>query len=112
MEAELSYYCGMLFTATSANNTRNPNSVTSYPSSDYRPAAGGNRFPAAGEGEMGGYNTVSDYAAHYKPVIASLATPLLADKYQRAGSYDSSSTGTYSPAVESPLQSFLTPSEL
>jgi hypothetical protein len=82
---------------------------------DYRPAAGGNRFAAAAaaaEGEMGGYSAVSYYTTHYKPAIASLATPVLADEYQRAGSYDSSSTGTYSPAVESPLQSFSTPSEL
>jgi hypothetical protein len=112
MEAELSY---MLCAATSTNNTRNPNSfVTSYPSCDYRPAAGGNRFAtaaaaaAAGEGEIRGYNAVSDYAAHYNLVIASLATPVLADGYQRAGSYDSSSTGTFSLAVESSLQSFST----
>jgi hypothetical protein len=113
MEADLSYYRGMLFAATSANSTRNPNSfVTSYPSSGYRPAAGVNRFAAAaGEGEMRGYNAVSYCAPHYKPVIASLETPVLADEYQRAGSYDSSSTGTYSSAVESPLQSFSTPSE-
>jgi hypothetical protein len=111
MEAELNYCRGMLCAATSTSNTRNPNFfVTSYPSSDYRPAADGNRF-AAGEGEMGGYNTMSFNAAHDKSVIPSLATPLLADEYQRAGSYDSSSTGTYSPAIESPLESFSTPSE-
>jgi hypothetical protein len=108
VEAELSYYRGMLFTVTSANNIRNPNSfLTSYPRSDYRPAAGGNRF-AAGEGEMGGYDTVSCYGTHYKSAIASLATPVLADEYHRAGSYESSSTNTYSPAMESPLESFST----
>jgi hypothetical protein len=107
MEADLSYYRGMLFAATSANNTQNPNSfVTSYPGSDYRPAAGGYMFAAApaGGGEMEDYNAVSSYAAHYKPAIASLAAPVLAVEYQRAGSYDSSSTGTYSPTVESLLQ--------
>jgi hypothetical protein len=112
--AELGYYRGLLFAATSA---RNPNSfVTSYPDSDYRPAAGGgNRVAAPGDGggevQMGGYNSVSSYATHYKPVIASLVAPVLADEYQQAGSYDSSSTSSYSPAVESSLRSFSTPSE-
>jgi hypothetical protein len=113
MEAELSYSRGMLFAAISAHNTRGPNSsVTSYPSSDYRPDACGDRFAAAGNGQVGVYNAISHYAAPYKPVIASLETAVLADEYQRAGSYESSSTDTYLPAVESPPQSFSTPSEL
>jgi hypothetical protein len=114
MEAELRYYRGIVCGATSANNTGNPSSfITSYPSSDYRPAAGDDWLAAAAArgGEVGGYNAVSYYAAHYKPVIASLATTVLADEYERARSYDNSSTGTYSPAVESPLQSFSTASE-
>jgi hypothetical protein len=111
MEAELNYYRAMLCAATSTNNTRNPNFfVISYPSSDHRPAADGNSL-AAGKGEMGGYNTMSFYAAHDKCAIPFLATPLLADRYQRAGSYHSSSTDTYLPAIESPLESFSTRSE-
>jgi hypothetical protein len=110
MEGELGYYRDLLSAATSA---RNPNSfITSYTGSDYRRAAAGGDRPAAPgeEGQMGGYNTVSSYTSHYKPAIVTLAAPALADDYQQAGSYDSSSTGTYFQAAESSLRSFSTPS--
>jgi hypothetical protein len=99
MEAELSYYRGLLFTVTPANSTWNSNSfITSYPVCDYRPAASSaNRFVTAVNGRQ-----VQAYGG---------MSPALVYKYQRAGSNDSSSTGTYPPVVELSLQSFSMPSE-
>jgi hypothetical protein len=96
METELCYYRGLLF--ASANNPRN-NLVTSYPSNEYR-HSGGNQFGTGGE--IPAYSAVPSYS--YNPAMASLAVPMTTG-YQRAGSYDSCSTGGYSPAGTSPQTS-------
>lgn len=93
MEGELLYYRGLLYGATNQRN----GFVTSYPN-DYRP--NGSQFGTAAD--MSGYGTVPAYS--YPPTIPSLVAPAVANEYQRAGSYDSSSTGSYSPAQDSQLE--------
>ena len=87
MEGELLYYRGLLYGTTSQRN----DFVTSYPN-EYRPS--GNQFATAAD--MPAYS--------YPPSIPSLVAPAIANEYQRAGSHDSSSTGSYSPVQDSPVE--------
>jgi hypothetical protein len=89
MEGELLYYRGLHLGAAYQRN-----SVTSYSSGEYRPGETG--------GDIVAYSTVPAYS--YVPSMPSLVTPALAIEYQRAGSYDSSSTGSFSPAGDTPLE--------
>lgn len=108
MEAELSYYRGLLFAssvnaAATISNKTTSTYVTSYPTGgEYRSISGGSAT-AGGEYHMGGYDSLQ-YA--YTP---AKAMAVISNEFQRAGSYDSSSTGTggtYSPALDKPLDSF------
>jgi hypothetical protein len=92
MEGELLYYQVQLHGATNQRNTF----ITSYPSGEYRLC--GNQFGTGGD--IAAYSTVPTDS--YKPSIPSLVAPALANEYQSAGSYDSSSTGFYS-AGDAPL---------
>jgi hypothetical protein len=94
MEGELLYYRGLLYGA--ANNQRN-GFITSYPNSEQRSSA--SQLPHGGD--IPPYGTVPAYS--YAPSIPSLMAPALAADYQRAESYDSSSSSSYSP-TDSPLE--------
>jgi hypothetical protein len=94
MEGELLYYRGLL---SGAANQRN-SFITSYPGGEYRSSSS----QYATSGDVAAYGTVPSYS--YAPAIPSLVAPTLASEYQRAGSYDSSSTGSDSPAGEAPLE--------
>lgn len=95
MEGELLYYRGLLYGAA---NQRSNGFVTSYPGADR------SQFAAQAQGgDVASYGTVPAYS--YAPSIPSLMAPALAaSDYQRADSYDSSSSGSYSPAGEPPLE--------
>lgn len=100
MEGELLYYRGLLSGATS---TQRNGFVTSYPSSESAALGPYTR------GEMQAYTAtaggaVYSYAGAPPASIPSLMAPALAGDYQRADSYDSSSSSSYSPAGESPLE--------
>jgi hypothetical protein len=77
MEGELLYYRGLLSGAADQRNSF----ITSYPGGEYKSGS-----------------------SQYAPAIPSLVAPTLASVYQRAGSYDCSSTGSYSPAGDAPLE--------
>jgi hypothetical protein len=94
MEGELLYYRGLLSGAANQRNSL----ITSYPGAEYRSSSS----QYATSGDVAVYGTVPTYS--YAPAIPSLVAPALASEYQRAGSYDSSSTGSYSPAGEGPLE--------
>jgi hypothetical protein len=94
MEGELQYYRGLLYGAANQRN----GFLTSYPNGD--PGPGARLFGASGDVASDG--TVPAYA--YEPSITSLMAPALSSDYQRAGSYDSCSSGSYSPAGESSLE--------
>lgn len=95
MEGELLYYRGLLYGATNPRS----NIITSYPSSEYRHSS--NQFGTGGDVTAYGPGT-SSYS--YTPAMATLVAPVLGSSYQRAGSYDSNSTGGYSPARDAPLE--------
>jgi hypothetical protein len=88
MEGELLYYRGLL-----SGDANQRNNFTLYPSGGYRPSGTG--------GDIAAYSTVPAYS--YAPSMPSLLAPALANEYQRAGSYDNSSTGFYSPTGNAPL---------
>jgi hypothetical protein len=99
MEGELLYYRGLLSGATSSQRN---NFITSYPSSE---GAGLGQYT---QGEMQAYTNSArsaySYASATSASIPSLMAPALASDYQRADSYDSSSSSSYSPAGEPPLE--------
>jgi hypothetical protein len=95
MELDLCHYRGLLFAATNQKNTF----ISSYPSSAYRP--GGNWFEVGEE-----TSTYANMPYCYLPVSrGSLTAPVIGDEYHRVRSYGSCSTGTYSPAKNSPSSS-------
>ena len=94
MEGELLYYRGLLYGAT---NTQRNGFITSYPNSEQR--SGASQLTQGGD--VSTYGAVPPYS--YAPSIPSLMAPALAAEYQRADSYDSSSSSSYSP-VDSPLE--------
>lgn len=104
IEAELSYYRGLLF--VSSPNASKGSYITSYPGSDYRPSS--NQFSAHGS-DRGSHDTAPYVHA---PAMASTVPLVLGDEYQRAGSYNSSSTGTYPLALDTPVDSFWSPNYL
>jgi hypothetical protein len=94
MELELCQYQALLFAATNQDTF-----ISSYASSTYRP--GDNR---SGVGEE--TSTYANMSYCYLPVSRGFLTaPVISNEYHRVRSYDSCSTGTYSPAKNSPLSS-------
>ncbi|KIM93353.1 hypothetical protein OIDMADRAFT_35847 [Oidiodendron maius Zn] len=89
MEGELLYYRGLLYGAASQGN-----SFTSYLSSEYQ--------PDRTREDIAVYSTVPVYSG--APSMQLLVAPALANEYWRVGSYDSPSTGSYSPIGNTPLE--------
>jgi hypothetical protein len=88
MELELCYYRGLLLTSTNQKNAF----VTSHPSSEYRPSC--NQF--AVREETRAYTNMS--YSNLPASRGSLAVPVIGNEYHRPRSYDTCSTGAYSPA--------------
>lgn len=94
LEAKLFYYgCLLSSTADQRNDF-----IASHRNGESRVAA--SQYTHGGEVEM--FGGVQAYS--YAPSIPSLMTPALASDYQRVQSYNSSSSGSYSPTREPLLE--------